>query len=65
MLLVIIEATDNYGDVYPPVAIHADTIQEAMVTYEDKWYPGMFTDPSMGIGEIKIKSVTSITMKAG
>jgi hypothetical protein len=63
MGIFIIEVEDTHGDTYPPVGVHADTPKEAIDAYEATWYPGVFTDPSFGIGEIKIKYVGSVSLK--
>ncbi len=62
MALVIIEVSYHNGEMIPPVAVHADTVDEGLKEYEN-WYPGILTDPSFGIGEIKIKLIRSIAGK--
>lgn len=59
MGIYVIRVVDNIGDAYAPVAVEADTLMEAMKTYEDSWYPGIFTDESYGIGEVEINCVSS------
>ncbi|GAF75046.1 unnamed protein product [marine sediment metagenome] len=59
MGIYVIRVNDTIGDSYAPVAVEADTLMEAMKTYEDAWYPGIFTDPTYGIGEVEINCVSS------
>lgn len=62
-MIVVIEVSFRDGDFIPPVGIHADTLEDALKEYEN-WYPGILNDPSYGIGEIKIKCVTSISHRS-
>jgi hypothetical protein len=57
MGVYIIKVVDTNGEFFAPVAVEADNLMEAMKTYEDAWYPAIFTDPDYGIGEVEIKCV--------
>ncbi len=59
MALFIIRAEEAIGYSYAPVAVEADTMMEAMKRFEEERYPGIFTDPSFGIGGVKIECVSS------
>jgi len=63
MGIYVIRVVDNVGSAYAPVAVEADDLMEAMKTYEDAWYPGIFSDPSYGIGEVEINCVSDFVKK--